>query len=109
MLVAGTIADIDTHGAHFGPAAFLTFYRSYFHSRLAAVLYSLLLTLPFLIRKLPLAEKQNSRSVIFIATLSASVLHLVMDVCQSAGVVLLWPFSSRRFALDWVAKLDLWV
>jgi hypothetical protein len=32
-----------------------------------------------------------------------------MDVCQSAGVELFWPFSTRRFALDWVAPLDLWI
>jgi hypothetical protein len=32
-----------------------------------------------------------------------------MDTCQSAGVELLWPFSARRFALDWVAHLDLWI
>jgi len=32
-----------------------------------------------------------------------------MDVCQSAGVELLWPFSARRFALDWVAQADLWI
>jgi hypothetical protein len=32
-----------------------------------------------------------------------------MDLCQSAGVELFWPFSSRRFALDWVAHLDLWI
>src|SRR5258707_12546165 len=109
MLVAGTIADIDSHGAHFGPAAFLTFYRTYLHSLLAAVLFSLLVTLPFLVRKPSSTEKQNSQAVIFLAALSASVLHLLMDVCQSAGVELFWPFSSRRFALDWVAHLELWV
>jgi hypothetical protein len=32
-----------------------------------------------------------------------------MDLCQSAGVELFWPFSTRRFALDWVAPLDLWI
>jgi hypothetical protein len=32
MLVAGTIADLDGQSARFGPSAFLTFYRAYFHS-----------------------------------------------------------------------------
>jgi len=32
-----------------------------------------------------------------------------MDVCQSSGVELLWSFSARRFALDWVANTDLWI
>ncbi len=109
MVIAGTIADLDGQSARFGPSAFLTFYRTYFHSLLAAVLFSLLVTLPFLLRKPPSAEKQTSPPLIFLAALSASVLHLLMDLCQSAGVELFWPFSPRRFALDWVAHLDLWV
>jgi hypothetical protein len=32
-----------------------------------------------------------------------------MDLCQSTGVELFWPFSTRRFALDWLAHLDLWI
>jgi inner membrane protein len=32
-----------------------------------------------------------------------------MDLGQSAGVELFWPFSPRRFALDWLPHLDLWV
>lgn len=109
MVIAGTIADLDGQSARFGPSAFLTFYRTYFHSLLAAVLFSLLVTLPFLLLKPPSAEKHSSPRLIFLATMSASILHLFMDLCQSAGVELLWPFSSRRFAFDWVAHLDLWV
>jgi membrane-bound metal-dependent hydrolase YbcI (DUF457 family) len=108
MVIAGTIADLDGQSARFGPSAFLTFYRTYFHSLLAAVLFSLV-TVPFLLRKPPSAEKPTSPPIIFLAALSATVLHLLMDLCQSAGVELFWPFSSRRFALDWVAHLDLWV
>jgi hypothetical protein len=109
MLVAGTIADLDGQSARFGPSAFLTFYRTYFHSLLAAVLFSLLVTLPFLLRKPPSAEKQTSPPLIFLAALCASVLHLLMDLSQSVGVKLFWPLFSHRFALDWVAHLDLWV
>jgi inner membrane protein len=109
MLIAGTIADLDGQSAHCGPSAFLTFYRTYAHSILAAVLFSLLVTLPFLLRKSPPAEKQSSRAVIFTAALSASALHVLLDLSQSPGVELFWPFSKRRFALDWVAHLDLWI
>ncbi|MGB2899643.1 MAG: metal-dependent hydrolase [Candidatus Acidiferrum sp.] len=109
MVIAGTIADLDGQSARFGPSAFLTFYRTYFHSLLSAILFSLLVTLPFLLRKPPSTEKPTSPPLIFLAALSASVLHLLMDLCQSAGVELFWPFSSRRFALDWAAHLDLWI
>src|SRR5713101_934664 len=109
MVIAGTIADLDDQSARFGPSAFLIFYRTYFHSLLAAVLFSLLVTVPFLLRKPLSAEKPTPPPLIFLAALSTSVLHLLIDLCQNAGVELFWPFSSRRFALDWVAHLDLWV
>ena len=109
MLVAGTIPDLDLLSAYFGPSAFLTIYRTYCHSLLAALLFSLLVTLPFLLRRRGPTEIQTSPLPVFLAVLAATVLHLLMDVCQSAGVELLWPISARRFALDWVAHLDLWI
>jgi len=109
MLVAGTVADIDSLSKFAGPSAFLSFYRTYCHSLPAALLFSLLVTFPFLLRRSGPTEKQISPLPIFIAALAASVLHLLMDLCQSTGVELFWPFSSRRFALDWVAPLDLWI
>jgi hypothetical protein len=32
-----------------------------------------------------------------------------MDLCQSTGVELFWPFSQRRLNLDWLPHLDLWI
>jgi len=109
MLVAGTIADLDLLSAYFGPSVFLTFYRTRCHSLFAALLFSLLVTLPILPSKRGSTVKQTSPLPIFIAALAASVFHLLMDTCQSTGVELLWPFSARRFALDWLPHLDLWI
>src|SRR6266699_6621635 len=109
VLAAGILADLDGQSFHWGPSAFLTFYRTYFHSAIAAVLLSLLVTLPFLLRKREPGAKHVPPAPIFVAALAAALLHLLMDVCQSAGVELFWPFSARRFALDCVAHLDLWL
>jgi inner membrane protein len=109
ILAAGTVADLDLLSGYFGPSAYLTFYRSYFHSLIVALLISLLVTLPFFFLKKKIRENQISCARIFIATLAAAILHLLLDFCQSAGVGLFWPFSSRRFALNWVAHLDLWI
>ena len=109
MLLAGTIADLDVLSKFASPAAFLTFYRTYCHSLLAALFFSLLVTLPFLLRKRGLEEKQTSPLSIFLAGFSAAVLHLLLDHCQSTSVELFWPFSPRRFALDWLPPLDLWI
>jgi membrane-bound metal-dependent hydrolase YbcI (DUF457 family) len=109
VLLAGTIADIDVLSKFAGPSAFLTFYRTYSHSFLAALLLSLLVTLPFLLRKRAANENPLPPLPVFLAALAASVLHLLMDLCQSTGVELFWPFSPRRFALDWLPHLDLWI
>jgi membrane-bound metal-dependent hydrolase YbcI (DUF457 family) len=109
MLIAGTIADIDWLSKFAGPSAFLTFYRTYCHSLVAALLLSLLVTLPFLLRRRGPTEQQTSLLPLFLAALAAAALHLFMDVCQSAGIELLWPLSVRRFSLDWVAHTDLWI
>src|SRR6266700_3286196 len=86
MIIAGTIADIDSLSKFAGPSAFLTFYRTYCHSLLAALFFSLLLTLPFFVRKREPTGSQTSPALIFLAALAASVLHLLMDVCQSSGL-----------------------
>jgi membrane-bound metal-dependent hydrolase YbcI (DUF457 family) len=109
ILIAGTIADLDSFSSYFSPSAYLTFYRTYCHSLVAAVLISLLVTLPFFFLKPKSPEPQISRAKIFFAALAAALLHLVLDLTQSAGIELFWPFSPRRFALDWVAHLDLWI
>jgi membrane-bound metal-dependent hydrolase YbcI (DUF457 family) len=109
MLIAGTCADIDYLSAYFGPSAFLKFYRTGYHSLLFALIFSLLITIPFLRGRLVPESKPASPFLALVAPFSASLLHLLLDLCQSAGVELFWPFSSRRFAFDWLSSLDLWI
>jgi membrane-bound metal-dependent hydrolase YbcI (DUF457 family) len=109
ILIAGTVADLDALSAYFGPSAYLTFFRTYFHSLTAALLISALVVLPLFLRKPDPAKALPSYVTIFIAAFSAAVLHLLLDLFQSTGVELFWPFSSRRFVTDWLAHLDLWM
>jgi inner membrane protein len=109
VVLAGMIADADLLSTYFGPSAYLTFDRTYFHSLLAALVFALLATLPFFFLKPKISQNQISRVTIFAAALAAALLHLALDLCQSAGVELFWPFSPRRFALDWLSSLDLWI
>jgi membrane-bound metal-dependent hydrolase YbcI (DUF457 family) len=109
MLIAGSVADLDLLSARFAPSAYLTLYRTYFHSVLAALLFGLLVTLPFFLRKHEPEVKQTSPLPIFIAAFSTAILHLLLDLCQSTGIELFWPCSPRRFALDWLPPLDLWI
>lgn len=109
ILVSGTIADLDSFSSYFGPSAYLTFYRSYFHSLIAALLFGLLVAIPFFFLKPKNSEVQISIAKVFVACFAAALLHLALELCQSAGVEFLWPFSTRRLALDWVGHLDLWI
>ncbi len=109
MFLAGTLADLDSLSAYFGPSAFLTFHRTYFHSLLAVLLLALLISLVFHSFKRPPTQNQIPLGTIFAPAAAAALLHLLMDLCQSAGVELFWPFSTYRFSLDWLAHLDLWI
>lgn len=109
VVLAGLVADVDILSAYFGPSAYLTFYRTYLHSLPAAILFGILAALPFLFLKPKSLDNPIPRATIFAAALAAALLHLALDLCQSSGIELLWPFSSRRFAFDWLSSLDLWV
>lgn len=109
MLLAGTFADLDGVSAYISPSAFLTFHRTFLHSFLAAVLLAVLLALLFHLPKHPPSETQIPVSTIFVPAAAATLLHLLMDLCQNSAVELFWPVSTRRFSLDWLAHLDLWI
>ncbi len=109
MLLASTLADLDFLSAYVGPSAFLTFFRTYSHSLLAALLISILVVLLLVLRKPASPDKLSPPVSIFLAALVAAGVHLLLDLCQSTGVELLWPVSTRRFALDWLPHLDLWI
>ena len=131
-VLGGCIADIDWLSNYFGPSAFLTWHGTYTHSILAAILISLLiLPIPvatirrkglFILLPAPEAEathvardaaRNRALRTLFMVTLAAplcaALLHIAMDACQSNGVMLFWPFISRRFAADWLPRIDPWI
>ena len=109
MVLAGTIADVDLLSAHFGPSAYITWSRTFCHSVLAVLVISFCAAAPFFFLHKGNAEKRIAPRSVFVAALAASLLHVLFDLCQAQGVMMLWPFTNRRFALDWVAHLDLWI
>jgi membrane-bound metal-dependent hydrolase YbcI (DUF457 family) len=109
IVLAGTVADADLLSAYCGPSAYLNFHRAYFHSLLVALIFAFLATLPFFFLKPKSPENPIARATILAAALAAALFHLALDLGQASGVQLLWPFSTRRFAFDWLPALDLWV
>lgn len=133
-VLAGCLASLDELSNYFGAATALAWRGTYLHSLPAAILFALLpfvfILLPHLrgestfvgVSKLSTVEPLPGQSAplrkfaareiflfFFLAPLCAALLHLAMDACQSQGVLLLWPFRTQRFALDWLPSLDPWI
>jgi len=128
-VLAGTIADVDWLSIYFGPSAFLTWHRTYTHSIVVSILTSMcvaILVARLLRRSMPARQVGPvgggaltdvpskgawaiNLSVPLYVSLCAALLHIAMDACQSEDVRLLWPFSSKRFASDWLPGIDPWI
>jgi membrane-bound metal-dependent hydrolase YbcI (DUF457 family) len=108
-VIAGTAADIDGLSAFAGAGAYFAASRTYVHSLLAAVVIAVIAAAlsPYFWKKKG-SEGSPFALVWAMATLAA-LLHAAMDLIQSDGVALLWPFRGTRFALDWMAGFDLWI
>jgi membrane-bound metal-dependent hydrolase YbcI (DUF457 family) len=107
-IVAGTIADIDGLSTRFGPSAYLHWHRTILHSLVAAVAFAGAVSIVVA----GISRGRTSKSAFgatLLAALGAALFHLGMDVCQTEGVQLLWPFRSHRHSADWVASVDLWI
>ena len=106
IVCAGTLADIDLLSSLFGPAAYFAARRTFTHSLLglvAIVALSILLA-RYLGRKQP-----ESLSALTIPLAVAAGAHVLLDLCQSEGVALFWPFASVRFAANWLPNVDPWI
>jgi inner membrane protein len=124
VVLAGTIADADLVCALVGPGAYLSTRHTITHSILgtvaviaAAVGTALLLRPKSGPSRKPVRDAENALqkagpagdatiATLLIAATLAAVLHVLMDVCTSAGVALLWPWRETRFAWDWLPGVD---
>jgi membrane-bound metal-dependent hydrolase YbcI (DUF457 family) len=106
MLVAGTIADVDQLSVFFSPAAYLVAHRTATHSLLAtALIVAMTVSITLFLDK----TKTMRPGMILVAISAAASAHIVLDLFQSAGETLLWPFRSTRFAADCLPGIDPWI
>jgi membrane-bound metal-dependent hydrolase YbcI (DUF457 family) len=106
IVVAGVIADVDWFTATLGPAAYLQWHRTASHS---LTFVAVLAVAAFLAAKIAAKSPELWRGFSWASIAAAALLHLVLDALQTDSVALVWPFSQRRFALDLLANLDLWL
>lgn len=105
-IAAGIIADIDALSAWISASAYLTSHRTYTHSLLTAIFFAALCALTYYFVGTKELRARFSAANAFTMALSAACLHLVLDVFGTQGAALFWPFSSRRFTLDWAVEFD---
>jgi membrane-bound metal-dependent hydrolase YbcI (DUF457 family) len=111
-LAAGTFADADRVAVLFGPSAWLRVQGTWLHSLPGALLLAAIVAGVFLVLERSKAQPQSallSPAPLFAAAGLAALLHIALDLCQSDGVALLWPFRARRTALDWTGGADPWI
>jgi len=106
MVAAGTLADVDQLSVFFGPAAYLAAHRTWTHSVLGMIVVIGIAAI--LTRRLETTRK-NPISLILAAMACATLAHLLLDFCQSEGVMLLWPVRTTRYAADWLPSIDGWI
>lgn len=109
VLIAGTVADFDTLSAQFSPSIFLRMNHTWGHSLLSAAVIGVMIGFVCLFVEKLRSVTEIPPAPIFVAMFCAAALHLLLDICQSDGAALLWPFSSRRFSWDWVPLVDIWI
>ena len=109
VVVAGTLADLDRLSDLAGPAIFFRLHRTITHSVGGLVVTAAVVSCLFFFLVLRKQTDRFSLRGTFVAALLASVLHVALDLCQSEGVALFRPFSSKRFAADWIDGIDPWI
>jgi len=116
VVLAGTIADLDLLSALAGPSEYLCARDTFTHSLLGTVVVVAIAFGAMCLlkgkRRPPqktVATKDKGIASFLLAAAFAAALHVLLDVCTSAGVVLLWPWRGVRFAWDWLPRVDPWI
>jgi membrane-bound metal-dependent hydrolase YbcI (DUF457 family) len=110
VILAGTAPDLDGLSVLAGPATYLRWHHTYTHSLAAAVLICIIATAVYVVQK-PNghASITTSAAKIVSSLFAVTLIHIALDACQSDGITILWPFTSRRFAADLLAHIDPWI
>lgn len=106
MLVAGTVADLDLLARLGGADAWLAWRRTATHSLPGTILLAALVASAFWFFGRRPATRGVRLVPAFLASLAAASLHLLLDLANSHGVQLLWPFRDRWFAWDLAEPVD---
>lgn len=104
LMLASNLPDIDGLSVFLPMEATITLRRTFGHSLFLLPLWCL--GLAWLLRR---RYKDQDLGALFRACLAACAVHLFLDLVNSFGVLLLWPFSPWRPELAGVFIVDLFL
>ena len=109
LLVSGLVADLDWLSRAAGARAYLHGHRTATHSLAGTAAIALGVATAFWLagRKHPSAPVRFSRAAMVGGAAAAA--HLLLDLTNSYGVQLLWPFRAKWYAWDLMEPVDPWV
>jgi inner membrane protein len=102
LAIASNLPDLDALYTLLDPWDRFMLRRTHTHALIAMPLLAALLAL-----LLGRHYRERPWRVLFGLSLLGIVLHVVFDLVNSFGVVVLWPFSPRRFELESIFIIDL--
>ena len=109
LIVSGLVADVDSLSYAGGAGAYLRYQRSLGHSLAgSAILVSLIAAVFWFLGRRHPGEPLRFPRVLIVCGAGAAA-HLLLDLCNSDGVRLLWPFGRHGYAWDLLAPFDLWM
>ncbi len=109
LLVSGLAADLDWLAVLGGARAYLRGHRTATHSLVGAAVITIVVAVFFwfLRRRHPRAPVQFA-GALAVCAIGAGA-HLLLDLTNSYGVQLLWPFHGKWYAWDLADAIDPWI
>jgi hypothetical protein len=116
LLVAGVAPDLDWLSYLFGPATYLRFHQSLFHSFVGVAFVICATAIAFVAFDRRYLRRIHQRDVAPLSLAPAlavcalgAALHLVLDATTSIGFQPLFPFRVHWLALDWTPRFEIWI
>lgn len=106
--LGGMAADLDVLiRSTSDPLLQLEYHRHFTHGLAFAPLGGAIVALPFLwTRTAGKIHRRPDALMVLLSCIIGYVTHGLLDLCTSYGTVVLWPFTDKRFALDWISIVD---